>query len=431
MTLLVAPLATASAAPPPAEQVDPPKLPIAQRWSIDAGGEVAWPPVGDAGRIYVAMRAGHIVARDVADGKELWRTDRTATAAIAAGRDTLFVAAAGAIEALRGRDGGRIWTLPAVTASAPLIADAGTVFAVTAAEILAINATDGSVAWRHPAGGVTLAPAIDEARVYLGAADGRVLALSRAGGTVAWEEYLPGGVTALAAGGGRVYAGAGDKQFYCLDGDDGSLSWPKRVGAQTVGTIAIDEDRVYFAALDNVIRGLDRENGNQRWQTPLRERPAGTIAAGHLIFVPTTGNQLRMIYDRDGEASGLLGLPAASIPALPPLVRETPAGVEIVAVTTGLNNEWHLTLFATAPPAPLLPFAELPAVPGVPLLTDPLLEPIGRVLRTLLMADPVLKPLHEMGWPIVMTDPPLEPLTVLPGARMRPLSPVLPVRRGG
>ena len=68
---------------------------------------------------------------------------------------------------------------------------------------------------------------------------------------------------------------------------------------------------------------------------------------------------------------------------------------------------------------------------GVPFLTDPVLEPIGRVLGTLLLGDPMLRPLSSIGWPLILQDPPLEPLTTLPGLQLRPLSPVLPTRGGG
>jgi hypothetical protein len=278
---------------------------------------------------------------------------------------------------------------------------------------------------------VTLPPAIDGERVYLAAADGRVLAVARADGAVAWERYLPLGITAIAAYGGRVYAGAGDKQFYCMDAGGGSIEWTWRTGALTEGGITADADRVYFAALDNVVRGLDRENGNQRWQTPMRERPSGTVAAGRLIFVPVSGNQVRLLLDRNGRASGSLALPGELTAGAPPHVRETETGVDVLVVTSGLSSEWQVTRFATALPAPIAPFSEMAALPGLPLLTDPQLQPAGDVLRAWLLADPVLLPLQSMRWPIVLTDPPLQPLTALPGLQMRPLSPVLPVRRGG
>ena len=68
---------------------------------------------------------------------------------------------------------------------------------------------------------------------------------------------------------------------------------------------------------------------------------------------------------------------------------------------------------------------------GVPFLTDPALAPIALVLPWLVLTDPMLRPFAAIEWPVVLRDPPLEPLTVLPGIQLRPLSPVLPARRGG
>ena len=56
---------------------------------------------------------------------------------------------------------------------------------------------------------------------------------------------------------------------------------------------------------------------------------------------------------------------------------------------------------------------------------------MGRVVPWLILGDPVLNPAQRLEWPVVLRDPPLEPLTTIPGAQLRPLSPVLPVRRGG
>jgi outer membrane protein assembly factor BamB len=415
-----------------ADRLQPPKLPIAQRWSVTLVNGVGSAPVSDSKRVYLALRSGYLAAYDLTDGHNVWLKQIAATVPLAVNEDTLFVAAGEAIQALHGADGTSAWTVPRVKAAAPLLAEGAWVIAVTDAEVLALRSRDGEVVWRHPAGGVRLMPAIDGDYLYVGADDGRVLALKLADGAFAWERYLQGGVTAIAARNGRVYAGAGDKVFYCLDGRKGSIEWPWRVGAIVTGRIAVDDERVYFTALNNVVWGLDRSNGNQRWQTPLRQRPlGGAFAAGHVIFVPATGTQLLMLFDRDGRQSGALALPADSIAQVPPDVREAADGLHVAIVTGGLSNEWQLTFFGPAGEVPLVPFGEMAELPGMPYLTDPRLEPIGRVLQTWLLDDPFLRDFSTLAWPVILTDPPLEPLTVLPGLQLRPLSPVLPVRRGG
>jgi outer membrane protein assembly factor BamB len=397
-------------------------------WSVDIGSGVSVGPVSDAARVYLALKTAHLVARDVTDGRELWKKDKNVTAPLAAAEGLVFVPAGDALEALRGSDGATAWVAPRVKVVAPLVARDGWLIAVTDAEVLAIRSTDGHIVWRHAAGGVRQAPAIDGDRLYVGANDGRVLALALPTGAVIWDIYVPGGVTTIAAHLGLVYVGAGNKYFYCLDAKNGAEKWPVRVGSNPIGRIAVDDVRVYFAALDNVVRALDRKTGNQRWKTGLPHRAAaGVIALGHVVFVPITGKELVMLYDNDGRRSGNIPVPDEIDAALD--ISETAAGLRAFVVTGGLANQFQLTLIASAGEPALLPLAEF-AVPGLMFLTDPLLEPIGKAYPWLVLGDPPLHPLSSVEWPVVLRDPPLVPLTTLPGLQLRPLSPVLPVRRG-
>ena len=409
-----------------------PKVPIAQRWTIPLTSGVVSAPASDGARVYVALQSGSVAAYDLSDGHSRWVKEMAPAVPLAVNGETLFVAAGEAIQALRGSDGALVWTVPRVKIAAPLGVDDSWLIAVTDTEVLGIHAKDGQIAWRHPAGGVRLMPAIDGDHVYLGAQDGRVLALTLADGSQSWEKYLEGGVTAIAASRGRVYAGAGDKQFYCLHAKNGSIEWPYRIGALTTGRIGVDDEHVYFASLDNVIRALDRATGNRRWQTPLRERPIGGVSVhGRLVFVPTTGAQIRMLLDENGRSSGNLVLPAEAISDVPPDIRETPDAVSVVAVTGGLEKNWQMTFFATTQEDAPLSFSQMDSVPGLPYLTDPQLELPGVVLGAWLLADPPLRDLSLVGWPVVLRDPPLEPLTALPGLQLRPLSPALPIRHEG
>jgi len=424
LTCLSAPSRAAADKPPP------PGLPLAAFWSVDLKVEPTAPPVSDGDRVFIALKSAHLTARSAADGHELWRIDKQISAPMAAADGLVFVSAGDAIEAVRAADGGSAWIVPRVTAIAPLVVRDGWVIAATDAELIAIRAKDGTVVWRHASGAVKLPPDLDGGRVYTGADDGRVLALALATGAVEWESFVQGGVTAIAARAGRVYAGAGDKHLYCLDGRSGKVEWQKATGSSPIGRIAVDDSRVYTAALNNVIFALDRSNGNQRWTEAIRRRPfAGVLLAGHIVFVPVVGPQLVMLYDADGKPSGIIGLPGEILRALPPDVRETAAGVNVFAITGGLSNEWQLTFLAPAGESTIVPPDKLTALPGVPFLTDPALQPIGRVLGALVLGDPPLSPMATIEWPVVLRDPPLVPLTSFPGLQLRPLSPVLPTRR--
>jgi outer membrane protein assembly factor BamB len=413
-----------------ADRTAAPRLPIAEKWSIELSTAVAAAPVADGDRIFLALRTGHVVAIQASDHRELWRVERNVTSPSAAAGGLLFLAAGDAIEALRGDDGASAWLVPRVTPAAPLVAAGGLVYAVTAEEIIALRAKDGAIAWRRPAGGVKQAPAIDGDRVYLGAEDGRIVAMDVADGTPRWEAWVPLGVTAIHAGGARVYAGAGDKHLYCHDARTGNRQWPRRIGALISGAIAVDDERVYFVALDNVVYALDRGSGNQKWKTALDRRPiAGVRVVGHIVFVPVAAAELTMLYDRTGARSGTLTLRGETSRETPPAIRETDAGLELFVVTGGLSNQWHLTHIGPAGELPIVPFASF-ELPGPMFLTDPVLAPLAQVLP-MVFGDPVLVPLADLTWPLRLDDPPLVPLTVLPGLQLRPLSPVLPPRGGG
>jgi outer membrane protein assembly factor BamB len=426
---LLACVATRSAA---ADKPQPPRLPLASFWTKGLDGEPGMPPVSDGDRVFVALKSAHLTARSVSDGRELWQIDRDVTSPMAADAGLLFVSAGEAIEAVGAADGKSAWIVPRVKTVAPLLSRSGWLIAVTETEIVAIHAKDGQVAWRHAAGGVRLAPDIDGDHLYAGANDGRVLALTLATGAVAWEMFLPGGINAIAARAGRVYAGAGDKQFYCVDGRSGATKWSRRIGSFVAGHIAVDDERVYYAALDNVVYALDRSTGNQRWTSAVHRRPfAGVVVAGHVVFVPAVSPDVIVLYDWDGLSSGMVGLPGEMLLNIAPDIRETAAGLEVFAVTGGLANDWQLTYLASVDEAAIVPLSAWPALPGAPFLTDPLLAPIGRTLGDLILGDPPLQSMSAMGWPVALQDPPLEPLKVLPGLQLRPLSPVLPIRRGG
>ena len=352
---------------------------------------------------------------------------------MAADGGLLFVAAGEAVEALRGdRRPERVDACRASRPSRRWSRAGGWVIAVTDAEIVAIRAKDGEVVWRHAAGGVRLPPAIDGDYLYAGADDGRVLALTLASGAVAWEQLRAGAASpTIAAHAGRVYAGAGDKQFYCLNGRSGKEEWPRSDRRQSDrpdrrGRRA----RVFRGAQQRRLRARSVER-----QPALDEpsstaaRSTGSLIAGHVVFVPAVGVAVvdvlrprRPAERRDHAAVGDGARRSAA-------VRETAAGVTVFVVTGGLANEWMLTYIAPADDTSIVPFTGLTEMPGVPFLTDPVLQPIGQVLGPLVLGDPVLWPASEMGWPLVLRDPPLEPLTTLPGLQLRPLSPVLPIRR--
>ena len=423
----------ASAAPAisAADRFPPPRLPVKIHWSVDLRAGVNGSPATDGEHIYLALKTAHVAAFTPSDGREVWRIAKDVTATMTAADGMVFLPLADAVEAVRGTDGASLWVAPRLTAVAPLVVSGSVLLVATDAEIVALNTADGRVAWRTAAGGVRQPPAVDGESAFIGANDGRLAALSLADGGQRWEKYIPDGVSTLAAHRGLVYVGGGDKQLYCLDARHGGVKWAYPIRSPISGRISVDDDHVYVTALDNVVRGLDRETGNMRWQFGLKRRPIGGVrVAGHIVFVQASGTEVLMLLASNGKGSGSIILPGETTRETPPAVRESAQGVHAVVVTGGLSNQWQMTLIGPASELAIEPFDKF-TIPGVAFLTDPQDQPMGRVVPWLILGDPVLNPAQRLEWPVVLRDPPLEPLTTIPGAQLRPLSPVLPVRRGG
>ena len=339
-------------------------LPIAARWTVDLNGPpvARAAPILDDNRVYVALREGQIVARNLADGAERWRKELPTEQPIAADGGVVFVSSHDAIHALDGVDGATLWQKPLAGITAPLVARSGWLIVLADRRVLAFRSKDGTLIWQREIGASTALPAINGDRLYVSLDDGRVAAADITTGKALWES--PIGTTAgpLFAAGDRVYAGASDRQFYCLKAQNGETEWVWHIGAAILGPAAADAAHVYVLALDNILRAFDRSNGNQRWKHAYRRRAVGGPAiGGRYVFVASSSSPDIWIWTNDGRPAGSLTLPAA--PAVPAAVYERNAGqLDVVAVTGNLSGEWQLTLLTTADEPPLAPLTNLPGV---------------------------------------------------------------------
>jgi outer membrane protein assembly factor BamB len=353
-----------AAVPPAARQ--PSIFPLATRWSTEIGGPpvAGAAPLVDERYVYVALRAGQLVAHDLADGRERWRTAIVAAHPLAADAGLLFVATEDAIHALRAEDGGRVWETPAAL-SAPLVARGGWLVAVVDGKAIGFRAADGTKVWERALGPTTLRPFIEGDRLYLSLDDGRVVALQVTTGEVIWERLLGGVPQEPFATADRVYAGASDRFFYCLKADSGEIEWPWRIGSELKGAVAADDSLVYMVGLDNMLRAYSRKNGNQRWKEALKRRPAtGPFVVGPTILVASSSSAEIWAWTPDGKSAGTIATPAE--PAVPPeFVNRGKEGAFVLVVTGGLTNQWRLTLLATAGDPPLQPLSALPGEPVV------------------------------------------------------------------
>lgn len=343
----------------PAASVRAADAPVVPRWSIALAGAPAAPTLSDNQQVYVALRAGTIVAYSLEDGRERWRSQLTTDQPMAVASDTVFVAAGGAVHALRAADGTSLWRAPDLVPTAPLLARAGWLIVATDAGLAALRAADGAVIWRRQIGTIHEQPAIEGDRLYASIADGRIVALDVRSGTPIWEQRLdaaPGAVLALPD---RVFVGAA-RRLFCLKTADGGIDWVWRIGAEIKGRPAADADRVYFTALDNVLHAQDRRSGVQRWRAELSRRPdAGPLLEGTTVLVASAAADVWRFDAASGRRAASLRLPGD--PAVSPeITAEAADSLRVMVVVGSLSNEWRLTRMGSLKALSLVPLTALP-----------------------------------------------------------------------
>ena len=321
-------------------------------WTVTLPAPPSAPGAFDDRRVYVPLRSNLLVALDRETGVLAWSRPLETTSSLLAADGSLYVVAAGGIQALDSQTGAERWMVPIEGAiAAPLtwtsppsprlrqgfgagFGEAGSVIAIAApGDALGIRASDGAPLWRHSLGAVSSHPAVagDNAVVYFSLTDGRLVALSSATGEPLWEQRVPGTLSAPAVARDRVFVGSTDNFFYAFDADSGRPEWKWRNGGDVIGAAA-DGDVIYFASLDNIIRAVNRGNGNQRWKKPTGTRPVGPPRAfGGIVVLPGLMPAVTVFIGQTGAVMGTQG--AAGDLVGPPLVDRMPKPFRVSLVT--------------------------------------------------------------------------------------------------
>jgi hypothetical protein len=367
LLLILAALAGPSVSP--ARAGDPYALsPI---WAVRIDSPPAARPVADDVHVYVALRAGWLLAVSRHHGREAWRVAVPPAHGLSAGDDRVFVVTDEAIVALDARTGAPAWRVTtAAAAVAPTWRSGWLLAGTTTGEIVALRAADGAVVWQRALGSPLRHPVtIDGDRVYAALEDGSVTAIDITTGAVRWHIGLAGPPGPPLGAGDRVYVGADDNFFYALDAASGRRRWRWRSGGDIAGLPALDAERVYFVSLDNNARALDARSGVQHWRRPLESRPqAGPLLLDGLLLIGGLGAELRMLRLSDGGTAATWTAPAEL--TQPPLLLPeggSPSLIRLVIVTGAATGDWRIYgLGPAVEPAP----GPLKEIPGLPLSPD-------------------------------------------------------------
>jgi outer membrane protein assembly factor BamB len=296
--------------------------------------------VADAGRIFVPLQAGQLMALDRETGARLWSREIDSPWVPEPAGDSLLVTASDGLYEIDAATGATIQRIELPARPAGPMARAGGLMLVSLASgaVRAVR-LDGSPAWEVALGASSShAPAVAGSceAVYLSLDDGRLVALACDGSGVRWSRSIGGVLTAPVLSGNRVFVGSTDDRLYAFDAGSGRLAWHWPTGNDVVGAAA-DADRVFLVSLDNLVLALDRGSGNLRWQQPMVTRPVGPpFLVGDRLYVPGVRPSLLAYEAATGVQMAALALPkdyALSVLAGPPLVLpDDPASRVQVAV---------------------------------------------------------------------------------------------------
>jgi outer membrane protein assembly factor BamB len=277
------------------------------RWKSFIGGESYASPVIGTDAVYVATKAGSLVALSLADGQEIWRThvgDYVARSTPVLDRGTLYVAAGYALLAIDAETGRERWTVPLRFAGScsPVVAGDLVYVATQEGHVSAFSTRTGDEVWHYRNDNLLFgSPAVANGIVVIADEAGVVTAIEADSGRELWQETTAGEAFATPAiAEGVVYVVTNDPLLVALDLRTGDQRWQRAVGGQS--SPAIGDGVVFLGGDDQSLRAVDAKTGEVRWSSPLGYviRSSATIVDRAVLI--GSGPTLNVLNRRDGSA---------------------------------------------------------------------------------------------------------------------------------
>jgi outer membrane protein assembly factor BamB len=283
----------------------PDKRPMV-KWKTFVGGESYASPVVGADTVYVATKAGSLLALGTTDGSERWRADvgdYVARSTPALDHDTLYVSAGYALLAVDARTGRVQWRVPLRYAGgcSPVIAGDLVLAATQEGHVSAFATANGEEVWHYRNDNLLFgSPAVANGVAVIADEAGMVTAIDVETGREIWQSPAGGEVFATPAiADGIVFVATSAPALVAFDADTGDERWRRGVGGESSPATA--DGVVYLGGDDQALRAIDAQTGEVRWSSPLGYaiRSSATVAGDALII--GSGPTLSAIDTGDGE----------------------------------------------------------------------------------------------------------------------------------
>ena len=276
------------------------------KWKAFVGGESYASPVVGTNTVYVATKAGSVVALDLASGAERWRVDvgdYVARSTPALDARTLYVAAGYALFALDSHTGHERWSKPLrFTGSCSPVVDSGMVYVATQeGHISAFVAATGEEVWHYRNDNLLFgSPAVAGGVVVIADEAGQVTAIDAASGREIWQKKAGGEAFATPAiADGTVYIATDKPEFVAFDLKTGRERWRREVGG--ISSPGLADGMVYLGGADQSLRALDARTGDERWSSALGYAIESSASISDAVVFVASGPTLYALDRKDGR----------------------------------------------------------------------------------------------------------------------------------
>jgi outer membrane protein assembly factor BamB len=257
------------------------------KWKAFVGGESYASPVVGSGTVYVATKAGSVVALRLDDGRERWRVhigDYVARTTPALADNTLFVAAGYVLLAIDAETGKERWSVPLRFAGScsPAVAGDRVYVATQEGHVSAFSTETGDELWHYRNENLLFgSPAVAEGVVVIADEAGAATAIDAESGRELWQRPLGGeAFTTPAIARGVAFVATNAPSLTALELKTGTQIWRRDIGGES-SPAAVD-GFVFLGGDDQSVRAIDATTGELRWNNPLGYaiRSSATLADG-------------------------------------------------------------------------------------------------------------------------------------------------------
>lgn len=315
-----------------------------ERWTAALSDWLISPAVVHGDRLLAPSPSGAVVALDLVDGREVWRSPVDAPVALAAWRDRVVVGSAGsgAVVALDLTTGAEDWRFEALdTVIATAVVDDLVLVASRDHNLYGLDAWTGERRFRvRNRAWVTTAPLVLPNQLVFGRLDGTVVSLQRpprsavplvideedgfvarleavdtrtrwwdlvrlqhgrAPARIRWRAEVGGSPLHAPAivGGAVLSAGAGE--LFALDVADGGELWRTGLPGSAGTPPVVAGDLVVLGVRDGTVLAVDRATGVERWRAKTRADVISTPAvADGVLYAGSRDGYLYALRLADG-----------------------------------------------------------------------------------------------------------------------------------